>query len=215
VFFYLIPLGVEQSLAGRFLILGAQFSWVHYTGAENRKGVEESLNRIENRSHHHHLHMHLRFRYVRAHRPGSEGQRTIRANNYNNYQNQRAARPARQAYPGGFVRFADHFSHCFSALEFTFKSQSTRYDFKVAKPCSQSIDVMRFVWALIVACCSAPTAAFQARTRVTRDRLVSVLNARRRLTLAKALEVLGLPRQANVEEVWPSLLHLSVSLQVL
>ena len=38
----LIPLGVEQSWQGDFLFLARNFSWMHYAGAENRKGVEES-----------------------------------------------------------------------------------------------------------------------------------------------------------------------------
>jgi hypothetical protein len=38
----LIPLGVEQSWQGDFLSLARNFSWMHYAGAENRKGVEES-----------------------------------------------------------------------------------------------------------------------------------------------------------------------------
>ena len=42
VFVWLIPLGVEQSWQGDFLFLARNFSWMHYTGAENRKGVEES-----------------------------------------------------------------------------------------------------------------------------------------------------------------------------
>jgi hypothetical protein len=36
------PLGVEQSWQGDFLSLARIFSWVHYAGAENRKGAEES-----------------------------------------------------------------------------------------------------------------------------------------------------------------------------
>ena len=39
---WLIPLGVEQSWQGDFLFLARNFSWMHYAGAENRKGVEES-----------------------------------------------------------------------------------------------------------------------------------------------------------------------------
>jgi hypothetical protein len=42
VFVCLIPLGVEQSWQGDFLSLARNFSWMHYAGAENRKGVEES-----------------------------------------------------------------------------------------------------------------------------------------------------------------------------
>ena len=42
VFVWLIPLGVEQSWQGDFLFLAGNFSWMHYAGAENRKGVEES-----------------------------------------------------------------------------------------------------------------------------------------------------------------------------
>jgi hypothetical protein len=42
VFVWLIPLGIEQSWQGDFLFLSRSFSWMHYTGAENRKGVEES-----------------------------------------------------------------------------------------------------------------------------------------------------------------------------
>jgi hypothetical protein len=42
VFVCLIPLGVEQSLQGNFIFLARNFSWMHYAGAENRKGVEES-----------------------------------------------------------------------------------------------------------------------------------------------------------------------------
>jgi hypothetical protein len=38
----LIPLGVEQSWQGDFLFLARNFSWMHYAGAENRSGVEES-----------------------------------------------------------------------------------------------------------------------------------------------------------------------------
>jgi hypothetical protein len=34
--------GVEQSWQGDFLSLARNFPWVYYTGAENRKGVEES-----------------------------------------------------------------------------------------------------------------------------------------------------------------------------
>ena len=41
-FVWLIPLGVEQSWQGDFLFLARNFSWMHYAGAENRKGVEES-----------------------------------------------------------------------------------------------------------------------------------------------------------------------------
>jgi hypothetical protein len=50
VFVCLIPLGAEQSWQGDVLFLARNFSWLHYTGAENRKG---SKYRIENRSHHH------------------------------------------------------------------------------------------------------------------------------------------------------------------
>jgi hypothetical protein len=32
----------REVLVGRFLILGAQFFWMLYAGAENSKGVEES-----------------------------------------------------------------------------------------------------------------------------------------------------------------------------
>jgi hypothetical protein len=42
VFVCLIPLGVEQSWQGDFLSLARNFSWMHYAGADNRKGVEES-----------------------------------------------------------------------------------------------------------------------------------------------------------------------------
>jgi hypothetical protein len=42
VFVCLIPLGVEQSWQGDFLSLARNFSWMHYAGAENRQGVEES-----------------------------------------------------------------------------------------------------------------------------------------------------------------------------
>jgi hypothetical protein len=42
VFVCLIPLGVELSWQGDFLFLARSFSWMHYAGAENRKGVEES-----------------------------------------------------------------------------------------------------------------------------------------------------------------------------
>ena len=42
VFVWPIPLGVEQSWQGDFLLLARNFSWMHYAGAENRKGVEES-----------------------------------------------------------------------------------------------------------------------------------------------------------------------------
>jgi hypothetical protein len=42
VFVCHIPLGVEQSWQGDFLSLARNFSWMHYAGAENRKGVEES-----------------------------------------------------------------------------------------------------------------------------------------------------------------------------
>jgi hypothetical protein len=42
VFVCLIPLGVEQSWQGDFLSLALNISWMHYTGVENRKGVEES-----------------------------------------------------------------------------------------------------------------------------------------------------------------------------
>jgi hypothetical protein len=38
----LILLGVEQSWQGDFLPLARNFSWMHYTGAEYRRGVEES-----------------------------------------------------------------------------------------------------------------------------------------------------------------------------
>jgi hypothetical protein len=38
----LIPLGVEQSWQGDFLSLARNFPWMHYAGAQNRKGVEES-----------------------------------------------------------------------------------------------------------------------------------------------------------------------------
>jgi len=42
VFVWFIPLGVEQLWQGDFLFLARNFSWMHYAGAENRKGVEES-----------------------------------------------------------------------------------------------------------------------------------------------------------------------------
>jgi hypothetical protein len=42
MFVCLVPLGVEKSWQGDFLSLARNFSWVHYAGAENRKGVEES-----------------------------------------------------------------------------------------------------------------------------------------------------------------------------
>ena len=42
VFVWLVLLGVEQSWQGDFLFLARNFSWMHYAGAENRKGVEES-----------------------------------------------------------------------------------------------------------------------------------------------------------------------------
>jgi hypothetical protein len=42
VFVCLIPLGVEKSWQGDFLSLARNFSLMHYAGAENRKGVEES-----------------------------------------------------------------------------------------------------------------------------------------------------------------------------
>jgi hypothetical protein len=42
VFICLIPLGVEQSWQGDFLSLARNFSWMHYAGAEHRKGIEES-----------------------------------------------------------------------------------------------------------------------------------------------------------------------------
>jgi hypothetical protein len=38
----LIPLGAEQFWQGDFLSLARNFSWMHYAGAENRKGVEKS-----------------------------------------------------------------------------------------------------------------------------------------------------------------------------
>jgi hypothetical protein len=34
--------GVEQPWQGDFLFLALSFSWMHYAGAENRKGVEGS-----------------------------------------------------------------------------------------------------------------------------------------------------------------------------
>jgi hypothetical protein len=42
VFVCLIPLDVEQSWQGDFLFLARNFLWMHYAGAENRKGAEES-----------------------------------------------------------------------------------------------------------------------------------------------------------------------------
>jgi hypothetical protein len=42
VFVCLIPLGVEQSWQGGWLSWARNFSWMHYAGAQNRKGVEES-----------------------------------------------------------------------------------------------------------------------------------------------------------------------------
>jgi hypothetical protein len=42
VFVCLIPLGVEQSWQGDFLSLARNFPWMHYTGTQNRKGVEGS-----------------------------------------------------------------------------------------------------------------------------------------------------------------------------
>jgi hypothetical protein len=42
LFVCLIPLGAEQSWQGDFLSLARNFSWMHYAGAENRKGVEAS-----------------------------------------------------------------------------------------------------------------------------------------------------------------------------
>jgi hypothetical protein len=42
LFVCLIPLGVEQSWQGDFFFLARNFSWMHYAGAENRKGVEGS-----------------------------------------------------------------------------------------------------------------------------------------------------------------------------
>jgi hypothetical protein len=42
VFVCLIPLGVKQSWQGDFLSLARNFSWMNYTGAENRKGAEVS-----------------------------------------------------------------------------------------------------------------------------------------------------------------------------
>jgi hypothetical protein len=42
VFVWFIPLGVEQSWQGDFLLLARNFSWMNYAGVENRKGVEES-----------------------------------------------------------------------------------------------------------------------------------------------------------------------------
>jgi hypothetical protein len=46
MFVCLIPLEVEQSWQGDFLSLARNFSWMHYAGAENRKGVEEKPNRL-------------------------------------------------------------------------------------------------------------------------------------------------------------------------
>jgi hypothetical protein len=57
VFVCSILLGVEQSWQGDFLFLARNFSWMHYAGAENRKG---SKNRIENI-----LHYHQNYRAVR------------------------------------------------------------------------------------------------------------------------------------------------------
>jgi hypothetical protein len=42
VFVCLVPLEVEQSWHSDFLFLARNFSWMHYAGAENCKGVEES-----------------------------------------------------------------------------------------------------------------------------------------------------------------------------
>jgi len=39
VFVWLIPPGVEESWQGDFLFLARNFSWMHYAGEENCKGV--------------------------------------------------------------------------------------------------------------------------------------------------------------------------------
>ena len=42
VFVWLTPPGVKQSWQGDYLFLARNFSWMHYAGAENFKGFEES-----------------------------------------------------------------------------------------------------------------------------------------------------------------------------